>query len=330
MEKVIDYLGIINSKMSNLKKIMYGEDTEEVDNECTLFYRGEPMSYGKTKLVPSMYRDNIDLSALLELVSNFKVSDATTNFEKMIDSQHFIAKSNLLDITFNALAALYFASEFHVEKDGVFYLFCVPNSFVGSNLHIENDIKYKREGIKAWIREDNFRLILGSSKNERVIAQSGGFIYFYNSDTLPVLAEEFYQKIIISASDKKQILKELDTYFNINRSTIYPNKEEKQVAIMNALSKYNAFNINTNSELELEELQNIYEQLYIKILYKKRNKASQVELRRILRHNFEQIRIKVKKYQENVNGTDEQMEKLIEENERKLNMLILFEEKNEE
>lgn len=89
------------------------------------FYRGQnKMSY---KLMPSVLRgsmDNIEhevyIQILTECAHEFETS--MSHNEILSKMQHYGVPTRLLDITTNALVALYFACDGHTDEDGVVYV----------------------------------------------------------------------------------------------------------------------------------------------------------------------------------------------------------------
>ena len=111
----------INS-VSDLSKIL--QTLSEPEKGHTRFFRGHGDE--SWKLLPSIYRedylieneDKIIKDALTYCPDDFLPSD--TLFEKLVKLQHYGYSTRLLDLTTNALVALYFAAwnEQHQDKDG--------------------------------------------------------------------------------------------------------------------------------------------------------------------------------------------------------------------
>lgn len=70
----------------------------------------------------------------------------------------------------------------------------------------------------------NFRVMTHGQNNERIYAQSGGFIFFPGNMYSPINSV-YYEYIEIKAKDKKKILEELKKYFNVDKTTLFPSKE---------------------------------------------------------------------------------------------------------
>ena len=120
----------INS-VSDLSKIL--QTLGEPEKGHTRFFRG----HGDEgwKLLPSIYRetylieneDKIIKDALTYCPDDFLPSD--TLFEKLVKLQHYGCYTRLLDLTTNALVALYFSAwnKQHHDKDGELIILDIPD-----------------------------------------------------------------------------------------------------------------------------------------------------------------------------------------------------------
>ena len=123
----------INS-VSDLSKIL--QTLGEPEKGHTRFFRGHGDE--DWKLLPSIYRetylieneDKIIKDALTYCPDDFLPSD--TLFEKLVKLQHYGYSTRLLDLTTNALVALYFAlgDKKHYKKDGEIIILDIPNEQV--------------------------------------------------------------------------------------------------------------------------------------------------------------------------------------------------------
>lgn len=123
----------INS-VSDLSKIL--QTLGEPEKGHTRFFRGHGDE--DWKLLPSIYRetylieneDKIIKDALTYCPDDFLPSD--TLFEKLVKLQHYGCYTRLLDLTTNALVALYFAAwnEDHYDKNGELIIFDIPNEHI--------------------------------------------------------------------------------------------------------------------------------------------------------------------------------------------------------
>lgn len=222
---VHEYITKINEELSKLEekhKICKADD-------LLIAFRGEPRDFHETSLMPSIFRNDGVVQKekyLFELENDFNlVSSSATNIEKAIESQHYIAISRMLDITFNCLIGLYFAcsnSEYE-NDDGVFYIFSFPKYYSPHSNYIE---KFYTDMLdeKYLPYSQNFKVFSHTYSNERIRAQSGGFIFFPGTQ-FKCIDSCYYEKINIKSSDKKKILHELDKLFAINQAKLFPEKD---------------------------------------------------------------------------------------------------------
>ena len=200
-------------------------------------FRGESLPYGKTSLMPSIFRYPEFLNreqTLLALLTDYGVVDKTQSYiTKAIDCQHYIARSRFLDITYSVLPALYFACENFDdkslegksldEKKGFVFIFNFPEFYSPNSPYIEDGYKTLLIN-KNSLYHKNFKVLTHIEGNKRIKAQSGGVIFFPGTEFSPI--DNLYYKFVeIPFNHKKEIIKELDLFFNINAHTIYPDKD---------------------------------------------------------------------------------------------------------
>ena len=123
----------INS-ISDLSQIL--QTLGEPEKGYTRFFRGHgdegwqmlPSIYRETSLIEN--EDKIIKDALTYCPDDFLPSD--TLFEKLVKLQHYGYSTRLLDLTTNALVALYFAlgDKKHYKKDGEIIILDIPNEQV--------------------------------------------------------------------------------------------------------------------------------------------------------------------------------------------------------
>ncbi len=225
---LVKYIDVIMEKINLLKYY-----NEMINQKDLLFaYRGEARDYGRTRLMPSIFREEdyvLKERYLFDLLGDYNVIEdsKTRNIEKAIEAQHYVAISRMLDITFNILPALFFAcsSNENFDKNGVFYVFAFPDHYSPHSQYIEDFYSQILEG-KDIAYSKNFKVVSHSFFNERIKAQNGGFIFFQGKEFSPI-SEVYFETLEISADDKRKILEELNVLFGINEAAIYPEKEKR-------------------------------------------------------------------------------------------------------
>ena len=119
----------INS-ISDLSRIL--QTLGEPEKGHTRFFRGHADK--DWQMLPSIYRaqhlieneDKIIKDALTYCPDDFLPSD--TLFEKLVKLQHYGYSTRLLDLTANALVALYFAASPSSNKDGELIILDIPDT----------------------------------------------------------------------------------------------------------------------------------------------------------------------------------------------------------
>ncbi|MFV5769924.1 FRG domain-containing protein [Mammaliicoccus sciuri] len=245
-----DYLSEIIYKTKEKENFAYNHFGEPP----IICYRGEPQLYD-TSLTPSYFRNDfghVSEQYLIELLDDYSISSEKydNNLSKMIDSQHYIALSKLLDITYSILPAIYFAINSNEENDGYVYIFVFPQSFSPNskylNLYFD---KLLTKNLYPYSKD--FKVINHSYNNERMKLQSGGFILF-PGETYTKIPECYYEKIRINHKDKNSIKEELLKYFNITESTIYPEKDKRSDIIRNKLQNNKSNNVHSEKSYKTE------------------------------------------------------------------------------
>lgn len=206
------------------------EGHKKVTNtNCLIAFRGENKDYEETKLMPSLFRNENYIEKekyLFELLDDygFIQPNQKRNIEKAIEAQHYIAISRMLDITFNLFVAIFFACKGNENENGIIYIFCFPEHYSPHSQYIEEFYTHILND-KNISYSSNFKVISHSHSNNRIKAQNGGFIFFTGKEFRPI-PNVYYKKVIIEKNDKRKIFKELDLIFNMNESTIFPEKEK--------------------------------------------------------------------------------------------------------
>lgn len=242
-EKISSYLKEIEAAINHLVEI----HKKYSDTKYLLAFRGEAKDYADTSMMPSLFRDEMDVqkeSYLFELLGDFGFLEnkSERNIDKAIEAQHYVAISRMLDISFSVLPAIYFACSSHKEEDGFLFVFCFPENYSPHSRYIEQFYTKILENKKNNIAyPGNFKVISHSYSNERIKAQVGGFVFFPGYEFRPI-QPVYYKKITILAEDKTDILKRLDEMFNINEATLFPEKE-KISGIIKERFKENTYSI---------------------------------------------------------------------------------------
>lgn len=277
-------------------------------DDILIAYRGET-EYYKTHCQPNLFRNEhiikkpfFEKNLFDEMAAN-KLTDSTSYLEKAIDAQHGGFPSRLLDITYNCLVALYFATtpyltyseDYKDDKDGIVYIFSIDKIFCpsGENINLVYDSIVNRK--KEWlcsksIFQKNHKLIDHIKTNKRIIAQQGAFILFQGDHVSPISKSE-YVMIIIDKASKKQIRKDLKILFGIHTGSIYPEPTNfvDDIIKKSYIIDSQQFNIKTELYLVLSNL----------------NRELQYNLDIIIRASNENDKEKVKRISKLVIGVEE-------------------------
>lgn len=217
-------------------------------------FRGESEDYGETKLTPSLFRNSSDAtkeSHLFELFCDYNIVESTaSNIEKAIATQHYASISRMLDISFDVLVAMYFACANSEEHDGYLYVFAFPEHYSPHSKYIEEFYTNVLEG-KCTAYSRNFKVFSHSFSNDRIKAQKGGFIFFPGKEFHP-MNSCYYDRVLISKDHKKDILKDLETLFQITKATLFPEKDKIAEIIKDRLkgSIYSMKEVSLETEIE--------------------------------------------------------------------------------
>lgn len=264
--------------------------------EFTYCFRGEAQDYGETKLTPTLFREKgfggkLPDKELINLITDYRISDADniSSLSKAIEGQHFLALSRLLDVTFSILPSIFFAASSSFEENGYVYVFQFPKTYSPNSSYINDYYEQliTREIVPYY---QNFKVLSHTQSNERIKSQSGGFILFPGSEIKP-MPEIYYKKVEIKSSDKKDILDELDAYFNMNESTIYPEKDKKRELIRKKLHTISSDIKNKDNKISFYEAE--IEETLVRINFEcsalKRAGKSGIDLKRILKRELRDL-----------------------------------------
>lgn len=204
-----------------------------------VMFRGESTIYD-TPCQPNIFRtklsqkDRFFEKNLFEEMTANHLTNGQTYLEKAIDAQHGGFPSRLLDVSYNCLAALYFAvTPFYTKAensyddlDGMVYIFFLEDMYCPTGNNINEAYNACIEHNVEWfdgqaLFQKNHKLIDHIKKNPRIIAQQGAFILF-QGDYLSSFPAYRYEKIRIDGKSKKRLRKDLRLYFGIHTGSIYP------------------------------------------------------------------------------------------------------------
>ncbi|MBD5462595.1 MAG: FRG domain-containing protein [Lachnospiraceae bacterium] len=248
---LIGYLKKITEKVKSL----CDRHERYSDSHHLLAFRGESRDYGKTSLMPSLFREReyvLKEKYLFELLGDYGFLDSqiSRNVDRAIEAQHYIAISRMLDISFSVLPALYFACSSNNKLDGRLYIFCFPEHYSPHSEYIEEFYSkvFKEDNITY---SSNFKVISHSFSNERIKAQVGGFIFFPGMEYKRINSI-YYEAVDIKACDKKDILEELEILFHISKASLFPEKEELALVIKDKFVHGDYHNKKITVEKEVE------------------------------------------------------------------------------
>lgn len=155
---------------------------------------------------------------------------AMNDVARMTVCQHYALPTRLLDISGNALVALYFAVTAEDSRDGVVYVFrancedykIASTSGTGDKITIS---EYHKQYGKIISSEGKPLLIFPAYKTARQRAQDGAF-YLMENKVNPFRLCEFskddFRTIEILQTSKRQLKQELEDICNIHTGTLFP------------------------------------------------------------------------------------------------------------
>ena len=117
-----------------------------------------------------------------------------------------------------------FACKGNENENGIIYIFCFPEHYSPHSQYIEEFYTHILND-KNISYSSNFKVISHSHSNKRKKSPKWRIYIFYRKEFRPI-PNVYYKKVIIEKNDKRKIFKELDLIFNMNESTIFPEKEK--------------------------------------------------------------------------------------------------------
>ncbi len=153
-----------------------------------------------------------------DIIEKAKLKGYPKDFQKssdlqiLIELQHFGAATCLVDFTKNFLTALWFACQNNSNKrDGVVFVVNVENIKKITSYDLSKPIDEFLFNNDLWLWEPE-------NINNRTLAQDSVCVF-----GAPILENHLsIQRIKIPSDDKSTLLYEMDTLFNVNYDTIYP------------------------------------------------------------------------------------------------------------
>ena len=247
IEKAEDYLRAVDRAILNMRHLHGGE----IDNQCVKFmFRGQ--SNVKYELCPSLFRNLAkDGECPKDIVKESYWSEeqylldeaerifpdlfrqCTKDVERMSVAQHYEIPTRLLDVSGNALVALYFAAQPNTtggeENDGKVFVFKVSVAEYRKALQIGKiDLsvskQHRAKGRRGKLPFDNTpQLAFPSFLTPRQKAQDGAFYVMGDDANARIdFMKADYDEIIIPKGCKETIRDELEQRCNVHRGTLFP------------------------------------------------------------------------------------------------------------
>lgn len=196
------------------------------------FYRGH--SNENWDLAPGVLRDKShalnERKYIDELTRNFpdEFKNRDSEFDNLVKCQHYELPTRLLDVTSNAMTALFFAvRDIDETCDACVYIFPVNKSNIKRPSEdidklIEELTSSKSDKHVKTINFNNIDCIAPRLNNPRIIRQQGAFFLFKDAYKIgEVIAPTADYKIIIPKEKKKDIQEELENY-GVNEMFFFP------------------------------------------------------------------------------------------------------------
>lgn len=253
----------IIKNISNFIEIIQ-ESIKEFDQhfkDSQTVFRGQ--SDSQYDLVSSLFREkrysNFEYN-LIHFLRSSKFVEEEDELEIAIRAQHYGYHTRLLDVTYNSLIALYFACQDNNDKDGAVFIINVDRFLPPTSIELSD--LYKRLIKNYDILEElsvgnRSPLIIETIKNnDRIIAQSGAFLIFYNSNHKLDYVNRVI-KLEIPKKLKQTILNQLDKSFKITKGSVFPDIESNSDDFNNTIGNINYKGINCSDIFETLTFENL-------------------------------------------------------------------------
>jgi len=218
-------IACVSSFLQSFKEIINKNDKDYI--YC---FRGQAVSNWEINSSLSRHStlSNSSKEMYEEVIKNFPSDFHNINefeFNDLAKMQHYSIPTNLIDVSFNPLIALFFATEKGKGKNGVqsgiVYVFKIPKEIDGKEF-----VKYNGSD-KIFVDNANFNetlFIKTDYSNERIKRQDGAFIYNPTNDNL-YEKKWIIHRFIIQNKNKLPIRNEL-AMLNISYRTLFPELSE--------------------------------------------------------------------------------------------------------
>ncbi len=267
------------------------------EDDTIIVYRGEPAVYS-TPGKPGIFREEylakdkyFEKNILLELKAN-KLTRGKNYLEMAIDSQHGGFPSRLLDVTYNCLIALYFACVSRPEnelkeneKNGAVLIYKMNKAYCPTAGNALKNYEKLVEKPDCYLNHHlfsyNHKLVDHIKLNPRIIAQQGGLILFQGLEFSPI-PNWMTKKIEIDKDFKDVIAEELEKFFGISTSFVYPEIDYAVDRIKTRAKSIDSAEVSLQNEINLcirNEISNVdYELSQLLLLEKDKQQTKIVEL----------------------------------------------------
>lgn len=182
------------------------------------------------ELLASLFRTEKESSfeySQIHFLRASKFVEESDELEIAIRAQHYGYYTRLMDVSYNCLIALYFACAGKYDKDGAVFIMSVESYLPPTAIELSE--LYKRiikdvDILKTINYIHQPPLIIETIKNnDRIIAQSGAFLLFFNDKHR--LDDDKVIKVLVPKEIKSDILDQLHNLFNIYNGTVFPEIE---------------------------------------------------------------------------------------------------------